>query len=358
MNNDVKSVAKWLIVLPLLGVLLVACHDKTPPPWPWWTEKDRSSAAAELDRWRDTISTRQFIEGGVEPLVDSLPVILSRDSSSATGDSLIRIRRLLGFGLALADAARRDSMLFGVTVDSLPSDTFPTDTFCYVIAWDSAMNRFSTTQFDEYWVIKYHAIANVDTTVTPPETTWTYKLDSLAPPPRLVTGETKEEQKDVPMKVRRYVYLRKIAGAYQFRRMSGYAVYIPTTSDAPSISFISLRYQGKVDTFRLNAQLSQKGIYNLRDRDSLYSVKAGESVQVRVQTSKPGLRNDQYYYILRIGGTRTAVVRDSLPATLTAVFPQPGIRHLVVEVIPQSNLFYPASDFRATVWSLPVLVKE
>lgn len=348
------------LALALLGVLLVlGCQSKAPPPWPWWTDQDRTEVNNELTAWRDSISTRMFLEGAVDSLLDSTTVI-SRDSVSLTGDSLIKIVRLLGFGTRADGAARRDSLSFGVTVDSLYSDTSWSDTFCHVIAIDSTNAGFATLQCDRYWVVKYRPDTTVDTTAHPPLTTVTWRLDSLAPAPVLHRDTVREFEKGMTWLVNRYLYLRKenTKPLYHLRRMSGFSLYLPNTTDAPSLRFLALTYQGKTDTFRLNATADHHGIYNLYDQDSAYTVRKGEAVNLQASTDKPTLKGDKYYFIARIEGQRVLLGADTLGASKPITFTTSGLHHLLVEVVPQSNLFYPGRDFAFTVWSLPIQVKD
>ncbi len=348
------------LALALLGVLLVlGCQSKAPPPWPWWTDQDRTEVNNELTAWRDSISTRMFLEGAVDSLLDSTTVI-SRDSVSTTGDSLVKIVRLLGFGTRADGAARRDSLLFGVTVDSLYSDTSWSDTFCHVVAIDSTNAGFATLQCDRYWVVKYRPDTTVDTTAHPPLTTVTWRLDSLAPAPVLHRDTVREFEKGMTWLVNRYLYLRKenTKPLYHLRRMSGFSLYLPNTTDAPSLRFLALTYQGKTDTFRLNATADHHGVYNLYDPDSAYTVRKGEVVNLQASADKPTLKGDKYYFIARIEGQRVLLGADTLGASKPITFTTSGLHHLLVEVVPQSNLFYPGRDFAFTVWSLPIQVKD
>ncbi|MEO0108603.1 MAG: hypothetical protein ABIK62_05465 [candidate division WOR-3 bacterium] len=347
---------RLLLAVSVLALLFVfGCHDTTPPPWPWWTKADSTAVLSELAAGRDSTETRLFIEGRVQPLIDS-SAITARDSTSPTGDSLIKITRLAGFGIHTGSLVHSDSLLFGVTVDSL-SPEVTGDTFCQVIVRDSSANDFCVLSYDEYWVIKYRQVITIDTTVTPPETTVTYRLDSLAPPPYAVRGAA-QSQKEVSSMAKRYVYLRKSGSSYALRRMSGYGLYLPTSTSAPVVRYMVLSRLGILDTFKLSAQADHRhGIYNLRDRDSLYTVKAGESLGVFIRTDAPK-SGDKFYYLARIDTTRVLFNRgDSMLGMRRVVFREPGIKHLVVEVVPQSNLLYPNSEFSAAIWSLPIRVE-
>ena len=349
-----------VLALAVMGVLVVlSCHGNAPPPWPWWTDQDRTEVNNELTAWRDSISTRQFLEGAVDSLLDSTTVI-SRDSVSTTGDSLIKIVRLLGFGARADGAARRDSLSFGVTVDSLYSDTSWSDTFCHVIAVDSTNTGIGVLQCDRYWVIKYRPDTTVDTTAHPPVTTVTWRLDSLAPAPQLHEGTVFEFEKPMTWLVNRYVYLRKenTKPLYHVRRMSGYSLYLPNTTDAPSLSYLALTYQGSTDTFKLSANVKLHGIYNLYDPDSAYTVRKGEVVNLRALAVKPTLKGDKYYFLARIEGQRVMLGADTVGVSKPITFNSSGLHHLVVEVVPQSNLYYPGREFAFTVWSLPIRVKD
>jgi len=349
-----------VLALAILGVLWVlGCHSNAPPAWPWWTDQDRTEVNSELTAWRDSISTRQFLEGVVDSLIDSTTII-SRDSVSPTGDSLIKIVRLRGFGTRADGAARRDSLSFGVTVDSLYTDTSWSDTFCHVIAIDSTNTGFATLQCDRYWVVKYRPDTTVDTTAHPPLTTVTWRLDSLAPAPQFHEGTTFEFEKPMTWLVSRYVFLRKenTKPLYHVRRMSGFSLYLPNTTDAPSLRFLALTYQGTTDTFLLNATATHHGIYNLYDPDSAYTVRKGEAVNLMASADKPALKGDKYYFLARVEGQRVLLGTDTLGASKPITFTTSGLHHLLVEVVPQSNVFYPGQGFAFTVWSLPIRVKD
>lgn len=344
--------------LAILGVLLVpGCHRKTSSVWP--TDRDRTEVSDELTVWRDSISTRQFLESEVDSLPDSTTVI-SRDSVSLTGDSLIKIVRLLGFGVWADGAARRDSLSFGVTVDSLQSDTSPRDTFCRVIARDSTNVGIGVLQCDRYWVIKYRPDTTVDTLAHPPLMAITWRLDSLAPRPVLHQDTVAEFEKPMTWLVDRYLDLRKenTKPLYDLRRMTGYSLYLPNTTDAPNVLFLALTNQGNADTFRLSATANLHGVYNLYEPDSAYTVRKGEPVNLTVQTDKPNLTGDKYYFLARIEGQRVLLGTDTVSASNPITFNTVGLQHLLVEVVPQSNLLYPRTDFAFTVWSLPVRVTD
>jgi hypothetical protein len=350
-----------LLATAVLGLLLViGCHSNTAAPWPWWTDADRDQVQTELTAWRDSISTRSFLESAVESFGDST-LIISRDSTSPTGDSLIKIARLTGFGMRSDDAARRDSLWFSVAVDSFHTDTSWSDTGCHVTAVDSSNSGKGILRCDKYWVIKYRPDSTIDTAVHPYDTTITWRLDAQAPTPEVHEGQSFEFEKDLSWLANRYVYLRKVntQPVYRLRRLSGSSLYLPNTTDAPNIRLISLAYQGVTDTFRLGATNDNHGINNLYDRDSLYSVRKGEPFDLLVRASEvPKLKGDRYWFFARIENQRILLGTDTLVAFKALSFASPGLQHLLVEAVPQSNLFYPGNDFAITVWSLPIRVKE
>jgi len=100
------------------------------------------------------------------------------------------------------------------------------------------------------------------------------------------------------------------------------------------------------------------GINNLYDPDSFYTVRKGEVVNLMVQTDKPTLKGDKFYYIARIENQRVLLGADTVLAAKPITFASAGIHHLLVEVVPQSNLYYPGRPFAMTVWSLPIRVKD
>jgi hypothetical protein len=350
-----------LLAAAVLGTLLVVgCQSKSPPPWPWWTDADRAQVTSELAAWHDSISTRSFLEGAVEAFSDSTTII-SRDSTSPTGADLVKIARLTGFGLRSDDTARRDSLWFSVGVDSLNTPTSWSDSGCHVIAVDSSNSGKGILRCDKYWVIRYRPDSIIDTTVSPYDTTITWRLDAQAPVPEVHEGQTFEFEKDISWLVKRHLYLRKenTKPVYHLRRLSGSSLYLPSTTDAPSIRLIALTYQGITDTFRLGATSNNHGINNLYDRDSLYSVRRGEPLNLRVQASEsPKLKGDRYWFFARTENQRRWLGSDTLGVSAALTFANAGLQHLLVEAVPQSNLFYPGNDFAITVWSLPIRVKE
>jgi hypothetical protein len=323
-------------------LLLAGCQSTVSNVW--WTSRDETAVNNVLSAWSDSTSTRQYVEDGVEGLADSAG-LLAQDSISTTGDSLIKVKHLTGFGLFEADMTLVDSLHFGVSVDSISDQTFPGDSFCHVIATDSAANSFADLAFDQYYVVTYRPSLKTDSGAS-------YTLDTV----RLVKSSL-QLQKDVPLKSARQLFLKKTGSAYDLRRMSGFGVYLPSTTNAPAVRWISLARGGETDTYRLNVEGNYKGIYSLCNVDSLPTVKVGESLGVYVDVDAPAQAGDQYYFIDRADGQRSLLSEGTaMTAPGSVAFSQTGIQQLVIEVIPQSNLLYPASPFTATIWSLPLRV--
>ncbi|MEO0107594.1 MAG: hypothetical protein ABIK62_00240, partial [candidate division WOR-3 bacterium] len=248
-----------------------------------------------------------------------------------------------------------DSLIFGIGVDSLSRDTIRADTFCHVVSTDSALNSFAVVSFDRYLVLKYRA----DTTISPKaETTIVYRLDSLAPPPYEVRRTT-EMQKNIRLRAVRHLLLQKQGSSFSLQRMTGFCCLLPNSDSAPVLRSLVLTHEAGTDTITLMPGPKNLGIYRLMHRDSLLVVRRGSSLGITVTVEPPELPQDQYYFLARVENQRLVLARGTSMSEPTYVqFPRAGLKALTIEVIPQSNLFYPAQSFTTSIWSLPVRVVE
>lgn len=339
--------------------VLLSCKNESRTPWPWWTKQDSIAVQKELNNWRDTLNGSNFIRqqnGSAIPYLLSISVpIVKTDTAprSQPIDSIVKIAHFLGFSNTLGNWIHNDELTFGRKNDTNPMR----DTFCYVTYTDSTSNCIGVLRYDSIWTIKFYP----ETTITPTETIITYRA---YPPIKTGLPYTTEEQNIYSLAVMRKLELKKDSAAtiYRLRNLTGFGTYVPNTTYAPAISYIILTRPGKTDTFRYSPRSDGKGIYNLKHKDSLYSVAVGESIEVNIITTTPAdTLTDYNYFFISSGApfvtTKYHVTKSTRTGKGKIAFAQTGLGHLYVEVIPASTLFYPFDLWRSTVWALPIRVK-
>jgi hypothetical protein len=342
----------------IFAIILSSCGNEAPPAWPWWTSHDSSAVKQELARWRDTINGYHYLQGqGATPI--NLPLelnvpLVSTDTISHNGISIMKIAHFLGFNYILGDSTHIDDLLFEVKNDSIQTK----DTFCFVTYSDSTQNCIGVFQYDSIWRIKFQ-IASIDTTITPWDTSW--RVDSITK-----TGFTTpfEEQDTIQhFTIMRKLELKKDSAAtiYRMKYLTGCGTYVPNSTNAPAISNVVLTKPGKSDTFYYGARQDHKGIYNPKIRDSLYKAVAGVPITVTVNTTTPtDTTTDRNYYFVSCGSpyvsTKQNITYGPKIGQGIITFTQIGINHLYIEVIPASTLFYPFAQWKSTTWSIPINV--
>ncbi len=341
----------------IFAIILSSCGNEAPPAWPWWTSQDSNAVKQELTRWRDTINGYHYLQGqDATPINLPLEInvaLVSADTLSRTGDSVIKIAHFLGSNYVLGDSTHIDDLLFGVKNDSIQTK----DTFCFVTYSDSTQNCIGVFQYDSIWKIKFQ-IASVDTTITPWDTSW--GVSSITK-----TGftATQEEQNIFKINIMRKLELHKDSATtiYRMKYLTGFGTYVPNSTSAPAISNVVLTKPGQSDTFYYGARQDHKGIYNPKIRDSLYKAIVGEPITVTVNTTTPtDTITDRNYYFVSCGSpyvsTKQNITYGAKIGQGIITFTQQGINHLNIEVIPASTLFYPFAQWKSTTWSIPIQV--
>ena len=357
----IKRYLAILFVGVMFIMLVSSCSTESPPLWPWWTTADSTAVEQELALWQVTLNSFHNIVGqdntALEYPINLLNRLVKTDTTSTNGDSVVKIAHILGFTNIIGDSLHINELLFGVKNDTL----LPHDTFCYVTYQDSTRNCIGVLRYDSLWTVKFYPVTTVDTTAIPPETTITYHVASITK-----TGfATPREEQDT---IQHFTNMRKLelkkdsTHAYNLKYLTGFGTYIPNTTDAPIISYVILtKSNGIVDTVRYSPRTDGRGIYNLKHKDSLYSVAINEAVGIRVVTSTPSdTLTDRNYLFLGCGNPYVAVkyniTTSAKMGTGQALFAQAGLGHIYIEVIPASSLFYPYHQWKSSTWAIPIRV--
>jgi len=357
---------KKYIAIFSLGVFIVlmisSCGTEAPAPWPWWTKDDTTAVNNELTAWQDTFNGYNFIRGQNGslnyPININIPIFGS-DTISQTGVDFVKIAHLTGFNNVLSDSVHFNEYTFGVKNDTIPGDSWPRDTFCYVTYKDSTVNCIGVLQFDTTWTVKFYPDTTIDTTQAPPETIITYKVDTIY---KTGFSSTQEEQDTYSFATMRKLELKKEIGQlkYNLKYLTGFGMYVPNTTVAPTISYIILTKPGRSDTFRYSPRTDGKGIYNLKHKDSVYTLAPNESVNVHVVIPTS---TDSNYFFVGLGNpfiTNKSHISTSGHSGVTQIaFANQGLAHLFVEVIPASAIFYPyTAQWKSATWAIPIRIKQ
>ncbi len=353
----IKRYLAILFIGFIFAVILSSCGNKAPAPWPWWTKDDSTAVKQVLAIWRDTLTGYHFLQGQNAttinlPLDVNIPLV-STDTISRTGDSLIKIAHFLGAYNVLGDSNHIDDLLFGVKNDSIQTK----DTFCFVSYYDSTQNCICALQYDSIWNIKFQ-IASIDTTVSPWDTSW--QVNSIT---KTGFATTQEEQNTYGFNIIRKMQMNKDSAAtiYHMDYITGFGLYVPNSTTAPAISNVILSIPGRSDTFYYGARLDHKGIYNLKTRESLYTATSGSPINITVNTTTPtDTITDRNYFFVSCGSPYVSTKQNITYGTRigygTITFTQAGLSNLNIEVIPASTLFYPFATWKSTTWSIPIQV--
>ncbi|MEO0081105.1 MAG: hypothetical protein ABIL25_02285 [candidate division WOR-3 bacterium] len=334
----------------LLVVFVAGCGTEPPPRWPWWTAQDSAAVRLELGRWKDVFSANHAMRGGLEYVWRSR--LSSKDSTSTTGDTLYKFARLLSFSLEPTDSGHADVYQFGVTVDTLALK----DTFCEVTYYDSMAACRAVFGYDSLWVVGFRPDTQISG--TPPETTIIFRPS--------YTELRGFEQPVIATKGFAWKAMRKLFLArdtmpdtlyYELRKATGFAVYAPSATDAPSISRVIFSRPGRVDTVFYSPRLDGRGLYNLKSLNSLYTVRPGEEVTVSVvTTTPPDTTTEKNRFLLYTAGKVADITASARNGQGVFSFADTGYHHVYIKVVPLSNLLYPEADYVETVWAIPVRV--
>ncbi len=328
-------------------LLVAGCGTEAPADWQWWTAADSAAVRDTLTAWRGVLNAYTALS---DTLRLNLSVRLTAaDSTSADGDTLYKFARLLAVWSVPAESGHVDEYRFGVTVDTMVLQGRPmTDTFCQVGYRDTLAETKAYFLYDSLWVVAFRP-------ETLPDTSVVFRVAGVE---RRGFATPETSSKTHNWAARREVFLPKdSAGPYRLERLTGFAAFVPTAQDAPSISQVVLNRPGQSDTFFYSPRRDGRGLYNLRLLDSLYTVHQNEPVDLIVTTSTPADTNvDRNRFFVGIEGRKLDITAGARRGAVSFSFSQPGYQHIYLQVLPLSNLLYRNTPFTNTTWALPVRV--
>jgi hypothetical protein len=328
----------------LLLLAVVGCGTEPPPNWQWWRSADTTGVRTELANWRGFLNANRALSNPVG--VDLSVRLSAADSTSTTGATLYKFAHLISVQPASAESLQADELHFGVAVDTVAM----TDTFCQVDYWDSLKTDSCRFAYDSLWVVTFHPDTQPDSSVI-----WRVTSSDLVGFP-----SAQETVKTFDWAARHVVFMPKDSGAasYHVRRVTGFAAFVPSSQDAPSIANVVLSRPGHVDTLFYSPRLDGRGLYNLRSIDSLYQIQPGESVGVTVNAGTPvDTTVDRNRFFLSAGGTKVDITSGSKQGTGSFSLADTGYQSVYLEVVPQSSLLYKDATHMSTIWAIPVRVK-
>ncbi len=337
----------------LVGAFLFVfsgCGTEPPPPWPWWTTQDSTAVETELAGWKDVLDPTAGIAGLVADTWRGQ--IRLADSTSEKGDTLYKFARLLSVEIEVESAGHANVMQFGVTVDTLPMK----DTFCEVTYRDSSLLTRARFTYDSLWVIGFRPDTQISG--SPPETTIIYRPSYTE---RRGFAIPQTAVKTFAWTAMRKVFLvrdtLKDTLFYTLRKLTGVAAYVPSATDAPNINRVIFSRLGGIDTVFYAPRQDGRGLYNLKEPASLYTVAAGERVTVAVTTTTPvDTAVDKNRFFLIVSGRAKDITLNARRGEGSFAFADTGLQHVYVRVVPLSNLLYPTVKYTGTFWAIPVRV--
>jgi len=324
--------------------MFVGCGTEPPADWQWWRTADTAAVRTELAGWRGFLNGTRALSN---PVGLNLSVGLSAaDSSSTTGATKYKFAHLIAVQPAPAESIQADELHFGVAVDTITM----TDTFCQVDYWDTLKAAGCRFQYDSLWVVTFHPDTQPDSTVI-----WRVTSSDLV-------GFTSPQEtvKTFDWAARRVVFLPKDSGAasYHVRRTTGFAAFVPSSVDAPTIASVVFSRPGHVDTFFYSPRLDGRGLYNLRSIDSLYEVRPDEQVDVSVNAGTPADTTvDKNRFFLSAGGAKSDITSGAKQGTGSFSLADTGFQNVYLEVVTASSLLYKEATHVSTVWAIPVRVR-
>ncbi len=353
-NNQPESACRRMRRLRIaaigLAVLLAqsvvfflgGCGKEPPANWQWWTSEDSAAVRAELAPWSGFLDARQALADSFR--LGLLIPLTSGDTLSSDGATLCKFRRLLALSVEEPAAAYREEFKFGVTVDTVAM----TDTFCEVWRWDSLVAGRVHFVYDSLWIVTFRPDTQPDSTVR-------WRVGSIE-----VRGfDTPQDTfKVFDWRTRRVLFLPKTDSGYRLTKLTGFASFVPSTQDAPGVSYLVLSRPGVSDTFFYTPRPDGRAVYNLRPLEQIYTVRANELIRLDVRARTPAdTGQDKNRFFLTVEGRRRDVTINALNGGADFSFTQPGYSHIYVELVPNSNLYYTGSPYTSTIWAIPVRVE-
>jgi hypothetical protein len=353
-----RAVPPVTLALAAAAVLLFAgCGTEAPADWQWWTSADTAAVQVEVARWQGTLDLRPALTDTLR-LNLSLPLTFA-DSSSPTGETLYKFKRLFAVWTDVDTTGHSDGYLFSRTNDTLPeSDTLSAlnDTFCQVSFCDTVTGTMLYFRYDSLWVVGYRPDTTVDTTRTPPETTIVFHASYTD---ARGFAEPQVLSRPYDWTARRLLHLDKTpdVAEYTLKRFTGSATLVPTAQDAPSITWATFARPGRIDTFFYTARQAPdlRGLYNERSVDSLYTIGQGEQVEVTFVTGGDSTADRERFYVT-VNGTKTDVTVGPKRGAGTVSLADTGYQHIYVQAVSLSGISTTAGTYKTNCWAIPVRV--
>ncbi len=321
-KDKLKRAKNWLC-LSLSFLILFSCQKKERLPF---GKEDSLSVFNQLKIWRDTLKHYQFLEFNEKPLILSVG-LFPQDTVYQGRSEIEKIAHLLSFWRTTQDTLHLDSLTF--LIDSLNQG----DTFCFVLYNDSTRHTIALFKYDSLWLIRFRDSVSLETVA---------KISYPLP---------QEKEKIYPLIGKRRILFRKEAGDYLLKKLSGFSFSHPKDT-APVIKSISLTQEGR----SINLENTEFG--KLIPVDSLPCFRANEEIVVTISCEKPGdTSNLKYFGFLSKRGERV-FLGEGYDLIGGINFPQLGIQHIFIEIIPSQNLFYPNSPYSYTILCLPLRITQ
>lgn len=321
-KDKLKRAQNWFC-LCLFFITFFSCQRKDRLPF---SEEDSLSVFNQLKLWRDTLKHYQFLEFSEKPFILSVG-LFPQDTIYQGKSKIEKIAHLLSFWRTTQDTLHLDSLIF--LIDSLNQE----DTFCYVLYNDSTRHTIAIFQYDSLWSIRFRDSVFLETVI---------KIGYSLP---------QEKEKVYPLIGKRKLLLRKEDRDYHLKKFSGFSFSHPKDT-APIIKSISLTQEGR----SVNLENTEFG--KLFPLDSLPSFLVNEGIVVTISCEKPvDTINLKYLGFLYQKGERI-FLGEGYNFTGGLIFPQLGIQHIFIEIIPSQNLFYPNSPYSYTILSLPLRITQ
>jgi hypothetical protein len=332
-----------------LLALLAGCGTEPPPDWQWWTSADSAAVLTEVGHWQGSLDARQALS-------DTLRLNLSMgisfaDSSSPTGETLYKFKRLLSVWADQEERGHSDGLLFGVAADTEAMN----DSFCQVQYCDTIDSTLLHFRYDSLWVIGYRPDTLIDTS-PPVETTIVFRASSTE---ERGFATPQELTKTYDWSGWRVLHLPKTDSLteYRLQKFTGASVIAPNAEDAPSIRRVTLTQPGRIDTFFYTPRESPdlRGLYNLRTLGELYTVQQGADLGVGVSVAGDSAVERERCFV-GVAGRKYDITSGAKAGSGTVSFPDTGLVHLYVQAVSLSGIGYTRSQYKTVYWAIPIRV--